>query len=186
MTRPALIPLTFLALAMTGAVSAKARAMAVAPTPGPPAASPPASYERFRYAAPQAELPVPGAALTGGHVQSGRDVGYSHEWRLSPGRSSDGSQGQWGVFVSATANTVSSEAREDAARWSDPAFSDVRDQGVVSKAQAGLVWRRGGAQASFGYVRRSVKLAAPVNNDILANLPKSDHVAGISFSFMPH
>jgi hypothetical protein len=144
----------------------------------------PQSFERFRYAAPAAELPVASAAFAGRRAVSGEDVGYSAELPLSLGEGSGPAPSRksgWRVFVAASANSLATENRDQAGAI-DPAFADRRDVGYMSKAQAGLLWRKGSAQASLGYVKRSIQLSGSAS-DLYAGLPKSDHVAGLSFSF---
>ena len=192
MARLEVIPLTLAALAAAAvqacALDAVAATRAQAPKPVRFSQSAletyPRSFDRFRYSAPQTELPVASAAFTGRRTVKGEDVGYAAELPLSFGEGSGPAparKGGWRLFVAASANSLATEARDTPAD-ADPAFSDRRDVGYMSKAQAGLLWRKGGAQASVGYVQRSIQLSGSAG-DLYAGLPRSDHVAGVSFSF---
>lgn len=94
-----------------------------------------------------------------------------------------GDKGRWYMFVAGGSRAVGLNMLRGAdgglqrAGWSTDSTS-----ALVSDAQAGVGWRRGAMQASFGYMHREVKPHEPV-----AGFEKrDDNLVAISFSFKPH
>jgi hypothetical protein len=92
-------------------------------------------------------------------------------------------QGRWFLFASASGRAVGvnmAQAPEGGALR--PGWSSEPSTALVSDAQAGLGWRRGYLQASFGYVHRAVKnqtaMTGPANYH--------DSMVAFSFSIRPH
>ncbi len=55
---------------------------------------------------------------------------------------------------------------------------------VVGDAQAGVGWRKGDVQTSFGYTVRRVRVEDPYARRFI-DYPRSDEVVGLSFSYKP-
>jgi len=54
---------------------------------------------------------------------------------------------------------------------------------LVGDGQVGVGWRKGGIEASFGYVHRDVRMqGAPVG----ASDSYSDNMAALAFTYRPH
>lgn len=93
-----------------------------------------------------------------------------------------GDKGRWYWFIAGGSRAVGLNMLRGAdgglqrAGWSTDSTS-----ALVSDAQAGVGWRRGAMQASFGYMHREVKPHEPV-----AGFEKrDDNLVAISFSFKP-
>jgi hypothetical protein len=89
-----------------------------------------------------------------------------------------GADGRWFMFAGARSNEL---GRNESA-WPSAPWAEDHASGSMTRAEAGIALRSGNAQASFGYVRRKVKVSG-AQSDLLANMPKTDHVAGFSFSY---
>lgn len=89
-------------------------------------------------------------------------------------------EGRWFVFAGARSGEVAPHRNEPG--WASLGWNDERASASMTSAQAGIALRKGDAQASFGYVRRKFKVSG-AESDLLANMPKSDHLAGFSFSW---
>lgn len=93
-----------------------------------------------------------------------------------------GDKGRWYLFVAGGSRSVGlnmlrgPDGEFQRAGWSTDATS-----ALVSDAQAGVGWRRGAMQASFGYMHREVKPREAVRGFE----KRDDSLVAISFSFKP-
>jgi hypothetical protein len=96
---------------------------------------------------------------------------------VSPGTAEGfkGPEGRWYLFAAVGGGEVGPSGAS--ARWQED-----RASAYMATAKAGVTLRRGDAQATFGYVRRSFKVSGQ-QSDLLADMPKSDHLAGFAFSY---
>ena len=125
--------------------------------------------------------PQAGAEVRFGQTTGGDDAAERLGVSLG-GRDGPASEGRWFLFAGARSGQVVRDPRQSEARWASLGWNDERATASMTSAQAGIALRKGDAQASFGYVRRKVKVSG-AQSDLLANMPKSDHVAGFSFSW---
>jgi hypothetical protein len=74
-----------------------------------------------------------------------------------------GQRGRWYVFVAISGRAVGVNMRRDAldGEWRPAVLSTDQTSGFITSAQAGVAWRQGPVQASLGYMRRRVRIAAP-------------------------
>ena len=100
-------------------------------------------------------------------------------------RASFGGRGRWYLFAAASGRSVGLTMTRDAqgdlrrAGWSTDASSTL-----ISDAQAGVGWRKGDMQASFGYVHREVRpmIVAPFG---VGTSKVSDSMVAFSLSLRP-
>ncbi|MGZ8364535.1 MAG: hypothetical protein ACXW3D_10900 [Caulobacteraceae bacterium] len=101
-----------------------------------------------------------------------------------------GKSGRWFVYGAAGGRAVgwNFANTEDGALRALGLTVD-RTSAVISSAEAGIAWRKGGAQASLGYVRRKVRLKGGLSElDIMAGLdlfPHDDDAVAFTFSYVP-
>jgi hypothetical protein len=96
-----------------------------------------------------------------------------------------GDRGRWYLFAGASGKTVGLNVTPGAAGLPRNSWSAESTSTLISDAQAGLGWRKGDLQASFGYVHREIKgqtfdLTGPAPAKI------SDSMLAFSLSFHPH
>jgi len=102
--------------------------------------------------------------------------------RMSQG---DGSTGRFYLYASASGRAVDLNMTRDAP--GDPQHLGWASDGageMISDAQAGMAWRKGAVQASFGYVHREIRndpsMASRIDPSKL-----SDSMVALSFSIRP-
>ncbi|HEY2661553.1 MAG TPA: hypothetical protein VGI79_17675 [Caulobacteraceae bacterium] len=104
----------------------------------------------------------------------------------SPSSATD--KGRWFLFAEGSGELVGVHLSRDGRNLMPRAALTLDDgvqRDVVSDTQAGVGWRKGGVQASFGYVHREIRNDASVAaNHQMADI-KGDMVA-LTFSFRPH
>lgn len=134
------------------------------------------------------------AALTAGaaHAQPVRwaapaapdphDAGAELRLPLARG-SGKAPEGRWFAYVAARRQELG--AQQGDPRVGGLAWQDDRASAAMTRAEAGLALRKGDAQATFGYVQRRFEVSG-AQSDLLATMPKSDHLAGVSLSFSLH
>jgi hypothetical protein len=111
------------------------------------------------------------------------------QWELgaeiSPGprgmdKSNPDGKGRWFLFAAAGGRAVglnmSPAGDPDASRWSSGSTSTL-----VNDGQAGVGWRHGGVQASFGYVHRDIS-GTTFDPYAAHTRSLSDSMVGLSFS----
>jgi hypothetical protein len=164
-------------LAATAALAAATAARAQAPAPGVAFAS---DISPFTHAQPGWNV----GPQAGGEIRFGDTSGPEPSVRrlglTLGGQGAKVGEGRWFVFAGARSGQVASHPDESA--WASLGWNDERASASMTSAQAGIALRKGDAQASFGYVRRRFKVSG-AQSDLLANMPKSDHLAGFSFSW---
>ncbi len=96
-----------------------------------------------------------------------------------------GDRGRWFLFAAASGRAVGFNLVHDQYGFQRAGWSSEGSSAMISDAQAGLAWRRGPMQASFGYVHREIQTEAPINYGLD---PKStrDSMVAFSFSLAPH
>ncbi len=130
-----------------------------------------------------------GTAEAGAMVRLGADMGDELMSRLgfpASDPSSLAGRGRWYLFAAASGRAVglnmlpTVQGGLQRGGWSsEPANA------VVSDAQAGIGWRRGMVQASFGYVHRAVRSQSPLPLTVVAQ-PGSYHDSMVAFSLSVH
>ena len=164
-------------LAATAAVLAATSAHAQTASPervSDLAALAPTAPVRWSLDSTAVAAPGAGAEFRLGQVSKGEDrlrlgaVDVSRDAARAP-------EGRWSLFAAVGGREVTPAA-------TGAAWLDDRAAGYMTSARAGLTMRRGGAQASFGYVRRKIRVSG-AQSDLLADMPKTDHLAGFAFSY---
>ena len=133
---------------------------------------------------PARAAPAPGAGAAA-EFQLGEAPAGAERLRLGPdGRSGQagGTEGRWFLFAGARRSELGAGSRSGDEAWRSAGWADESASASMTSAEAGIALRKGQAQASFGYVKRKFKVSG-AQSDLLANMPKSDHVAGFSFSY---
>jgi hypothetical protein len=128
-----------------------------------------------------------GTAEAGAMVRLGADLGDRMMSRLgfkAADTSSFAGRGRWYLFAAASGRAVGLNMLPTAqGGLQRGGWSSEPTNALVSDAQAGLGWRRGMVQASFGYVHRSVKSQAPLAVGPAAG---SYHDSMLAFSLSIH
>jgi hypothetical protein len=137
---------------------------------------------------PHAGLGIGGA---GGTAEAGATVRFgkkSMEDRVvnslgvSDGRAF-GNRGRWYVFAAASGQAVGlNMLRSEDGDWSRAGFTADNNSKLIGDRQAGVAWRRGAMQASFGYVHRSIK----AKDQIMGMATEKDEMVAMTFSLKPH
>jgi hypothetical protein len=101
-----------------------------------------------------------GTAEAGAMVRFGSDLGHSVARKLGlhevdPSIYAD--KGRWYLFAAASGQAVGLNMTPGAPGMPKGAWSSESTSALVSDAQAGVGWRKGDMQASFGYVHREIK-----------------------------
>jgi hypothetical protein len=157
------------------ALAAATAAHAQSPAPGAAFASDISPFTR-------AQTGLSAAPQAGGEIRFGETGAGTQSQRLGltlGGRDAPVREGRWFVFAGARSGQV---APPNESAWASLGWNDERASASMTSAQAGIALRKGDAQASFGYVRRKFTVSG-AQSDLLANMPKSDHLAGFSFSW---
>jgi hypothetical protein len=92
-----------------------------------------------------------------------------------------GDKGRWYLFAAASGRAVGLNMLHSDTGW-DRAWSQDATSTIVGDAQAGVGWRKGPVQASFGYMHRQVK----GQNMLWGVDSKADDVVAFSLSIKPH
>lgn len=97
-------------------------------------------------------------------------------------------KGRWFLFAEGSGELVGVHLSRDGRNLMPRAALTLDDgvqRGVVSDTQAGIGWRKGAMQASFGYVHREIRNEASIAANHQTADIKGDMVA-LTFSFRPH
>ena len=127
------------------------------------------------------------SAEAGGMVRLGAHLQDSVMNRLgmhAVDGSAFGDRGRWFLFAAASGRAVGFNMTHDQSGFQRAGWSAEGTSAMISDAQAGLGWRRGNMQASFGYVHREIKTDAPVNFASDSQTVRDSMVA-FSFSLTP-
>lgn len=101
-----------------------------------------------------------GMTSLGGSAEAGATVRFGEDDALSRLGVKDGAvfgeQGRWYLFAAASGRAVGYNFLRGGDGWRRSGVS-TDDGAFIGDAQAGVAWRKGKLQASFGYVHREVK-----------------------------
>ena len=163
------------------------RAVDVAVTRGWPAA---VSVGAGKYAldvTPHAGLGFGGAggsAEAGATLRFGKKMGNQvvDSLGVQDGRQF-GQRGRWYLFAAASGQAVGLNMLHGSeGDWSGAGVSSDTSSKLVGDGQAGVAWRKGPMQASFGYVHRTIK----AKDQIMGMSSQKDEMIAFSFSLRPH
>lgn len=93
-----------------------------------------------------------------------------------------GDQGRWYLFAAASGRAVGLNVLRNDNGWSRAGFS-TDPTAMISDFQAGLAWRKGAMQASFGWLKRKIRGEAPY---MFGATSRSDSVVALTVSIKPH
>ena len=126
----------------------------------------------------------------GGSAEAGATVRFGKSMQnkvvdslgVSDGRAF-GDRGRWYVFAAASGQAVGlNMLRNQEGDWSRAGFTQDNNSKLIGDGQAGVAWRKGAMQASFGYVHRSIK----AKDQIMGMATQKDEMVALSFSLKPH
>lgn len=136
-----------------------------------------------------------GSAEAGAMIRFGADDSPSAEDRVRSGlsgvglRTVDGStfgnRGRWYVFAAASGKAVGLNMLRDGTTggFTRSGLSMDPASALIADAQAGVGWRKGPMQASFGYLHREIKPSS--GTAIMGMENKDDDMVAFSLSFKP-
>lgn len=148
------------------------------------------SLETGKYAldvTPHAGVGIGGAggsAEAGATVRFGKKMGdrVVNSLGVRDGRQF-GDRGRWYVFAAASGQAVGMNMlRSEDGDWSRAGLSTDNSSKLIGDGQAGVAWRRGPMQASFGYVHRKIR----AKDQIMGMATQKDEMVAFSFSLKPH
>ena len=125
-----------------------------------------------------------GSAEAGATVRFGKKMGdrVANSLGVTDGRQF-GDRGRWYVFAAASGQAVGMNMlRGGDGDWSRAGLTTDTSSKLVGDGQAGLAWRRGPMQASFGYVHRKIR----AKDQIMGMATQKDEMVAFSFSLKPH
>ena len=125
-----------------------------------------------------------GSAEAGATVRFGKKMGdrVVNSLGVQDGRQF-GQRGRWYVFAAASGQAVGlNMLRGGDGDWSRAGVTTDTSSKLVGDGQAGVAWRKGAMQASFGYVHRSIK----AKDQIMGMATQKDEMVAFSFSLKPH
>ncbi len=102
---------------------------------------------------------------------------------VKSGASVYGNQGRWYLFAAVRGQAVGMNLQETGGALRRTGWSTDVSSALVGDGQVGVGWRKGGIEASVGYVHRDVRLqGSPVG----ASDSYSDNMAALAFTYRPH
>ncbi len=125
-----------------------------------------------------------GSAEAGATVRFGKKMGDQvvNSLGVEDGRQF-GSRGRWYVFAAASGQAVGMNMlRSGDGDWSGAGVTTDASSKLVGDGQAGVAWRKGPMQASFGYVHRKIR----AKDQIMGMATQKDEMLAFSFSLRPH
>ena len=125
-----------------------------------------------------------GSAEAGATVRFGKKMGdrVVNSLGVEDGRQF-GDRGRWYVFAAASGQAVGlNMLRSGEGDWSRAGVTTDASSKLVGDGQAGLAWRKGPMQASFGYVHRKIR----AKDQIMGMATQKDEMVAFSFSLRPH
>ena len=125
-----------------------------------------------------------GSAEAGATVRFGKSMQdkVSNSLGVRDGREM-GDRGRWYVFAAASGQAVGlNMLRSTDGDWSRAGFTADNSSKLIGDGQAGVAWRKGAMQASFGYVHRSIK----ARDQLMGMSSQKDEMVALSFSLKPH
>ena len=129
-----------------------------------------------------------GTAEAGAMVRFGSDLGARFARKLGLHEvdgATYGDRGRWYLFAAASGQAVGLNMTPGAPGLPHNSWSAESTSAMISDAQAGVGWRRGAMQASFGYVHREIKGQTVDPNSGVPN-KISDSMVAFSLSIHPH
>jgi hypothetical protein len=129
-----------------------------------------------------------GTAEAGAMVRFGSDLGAKVARKLGLHEvdgATYGDRGRWYLFAAASGQAVGLNMTPGAPGLPRNSWSSESTSALISDAQAGVGWRKGAMQASFGYVHREIKSQSV---DLTSGNPAkiSDSMVAFSLSIHPH
>ena len=125
-----------------------------------------------------------GSAEAGATVRIGKKMGdrVVNSLGVRDGRQF-GDRGRWYVFAAASGQAVGMNMlRSGDGDWSRAGLTTDNSSKLVGDGQAGVAWRSGPMQASFGYVHRKIK----AKDQIMGMASQKDEMVAFSFTYKPH
>ncbi|KQZ06490.1 hypothetical protein ASD21_02325 [Caulobacter sp. Root1455] len=125
-----------------------------------------------------------GSAEAGATVRFGKKMGDQvvDSLGVSDGRQF-GDRGRWYLFAAASGQAVGLNMLHGSeGDWSGAGVSSDASSKLVGDGQAGVAWRKGPMQASFGYVHRKIR----AKDQIMGMATQKDEMLAFSFSLRPH
>ena len=125
-----------------------------------------------------------GSAEAGATVRFGKKMGDQvvNSLGVQDGRQF-GQRGRWYVFAAASGQAVGMNMlRSGDGDWSGAGLTTDTSSKLVGDGQAGVAWRKGPMQASFGYVHRKIR----AKDQIMGMATQKDEMLAFSFSLRPH
>jgi hypothetical protein len=125
-----------------------------------------------------------GSAEAGATVRFGKKMGDQvvNSLGVEDGRQF-GQRGRWYMFAAASGQAVGMNMlRSGDGDWSRAGVTTDASSKLVGDGQAGLAWRKGPMQASFGYVHRKIR----AKDQIMGMATQKDEMVAFSFSLRPH
>ncbi|TCS18273.1 lipid A-modifier LpxR family protein [Caulobacter sp. BK020] len=125
-----------------------------------------------------------GSAEAGATVRFGKKMGdrVVDSLGVEDGRQF-GQRGRWYMFAAASGQAVGlNMLRSGDGDWSRAGVTTDTSSKLVGDGQAGLAWRKGPMQASFGYVHRKIR----AKDQIMGMATQKDEMVAFSFSLRPH
>ncbi len=131
-----------------------------------------------------------GSAEAGAMVRFGTDVGRGVANKLGlheVDSSTYAGKGRWYIFAAASGQAVGLNMTPGAPGMPRNSWSSESTSALISDAQAGVGWRKGDMQASFGYVHREIKSDVSELTSVTGSPTKiSDSMVAFSLSIHPH
>lgn len=127
-----------------------------------------------------------GSAEAGATVRLGktRNMGdrVSDALGVRAGDATFGDRGRWYIYAAASGRAVGlNMLRGQNGDWTRAGFSQDVTSRLIGDSQAGVAWRKGPIQASFGYIHREIR----AKEGILGLVTQKDDVVALSFSLKP-
>lgn len=125
-----------------------------------------------------------GSAEAGATVRFGKKMGDQvvNSLGVRDGRQF-GERGRWYMFAAASGQAVGMNMlRSGDGDWSRAGLTTDNSSKLVGDGQAGVAWRKGAMQASFGYVHRKIR----AKDQIMGMATQKDEMVAFSFSLKPH
>jgi len=129
-----------------------------------------------------------GTAEAGAMVRFGSDLGARFARKLGlreVAGDTYGDRGRWYLFAAASGQAVGLNMSPGAPGLPRNSWSAESTSALISDAQAGVGWRKGDMQASFGYVHREIK-GQTVEYNSVSPARISDSMLAFSLSIHPH
>lgn len=128
-----------------------------------------------------------GSAEAGATVRLGkkRNMGdrVNEALNVREGETAFGNRGRWYIYAAASGRAVGlNMLRGQNGDWSRAGFSQDATSRLIGDSQAGVAWRKGPMQASFGYIHREIR----AKEGIMGLATQKDDVVALSFSLKPH